>query len=407
MYSTYSKALFVILLSFFLLPQSAFAGSLSFSPASGDYSVGQTFTVRVLASSYDAINAASALVNFPPQKLRVVSIAKSPSILTLWVQEPSFSNTAGTVSFEGVVPNPGFTGGSGAMLSITFKVLAEGVATVKFSSGSLLANDGEGTNVASSMNSANFTFTPAVDEPDVEVTPKKVVPVPTPAVSATPSSQTEPQVVESIKAPIITEYPEKLQEGTPLVVKGNTYPNAGVIISLRDTRGQIFTQVAESNNVGDFSILWSSKLDRDTYELTSMVVYRGVRSLASEPHSISIIPTPLTRLKFEIIDYTTLLMVIIVCLAILVLTLLYLFRNFSKFKKKLWKETVEIERDMHEEFDELTTAVRKELRTLEKVKTKRELTQEESMVLEKITRHISRIEKKIDRKIEVVKDDLK
>lgn len=129
------------------------------SPSAGSYLSGKTFPVRVLVSSTaQSINAVSGILSFPQDKLQVVSISKADSILTLWVQEPSFSNTQGTVSFEGVVPNPGFTGSSGRVLTINFKVVAQGEAPIKFSSGSVLANDGNGTNILRNIGTASFSL---------------------------------------------------------------------------------------------------------------------------------------------------------------------------------------------------------------------------------------------------------
>src|SRR4051812_20692477 len=94
------------LLSLFVLPFGAHANTLGLSPDSGSYTVGKTFPVSVyVTSTAQSVNAVSGTLSFPTDKLQVVSISKASSILTLWVSEPSFSNVAGSVSFEGVVPN--------------------------------------------------------------------------------------------------------------------------------------------------------------------------------------------------------------------------------------------------------------------------------------------------------------
>ena len=105
--------------AFFIIgAKAASAASLFLSPASGSYLVGQTFNAAVLVSSPDqAMNAASSRISFPADKLEIISLAKSGSIFSLWVQEPSFSNSAGTVNFEGIVLNPGFIGASGVSQS--------------------------------------------------------------------------------------------------------------------------------------------------------------------------------------------------------------------------------------------------------------------------------------------------
>ena len=108
-----------------------------------------------------ALNAVSGVIAYPQDLLDLVSVSKNQSIISLWVQEPTFSNTSGTVRFEGIVLNPGFIGSNGKIITLTFKVKAKGSASLTFSSGSMLANDGEGTEVPSVKGKGQFTFTEA------------------------------------------------------------------------------------------------------------------------------------------------------------------------------------------------------------------------------------------------------
>jgi len=141
------------------------AASLSFSPTTGSYNIGQTFNVSVRVSSTDqAMNAADGVISFPTDKLEVVSLSKTGSIMSLWVQEPSFSNSAGTINLEGIALNPGFTGALGKMLTITFRAKGVGNAPLTFNSGSVLANDGKGTNIVENLGSAIFAIGSSASE---------------------------------------------------------------------------------------------------------------------------------------------------------------------------------------------------------------------------------------------------
>ncbi len=149
----------VLWLAFFSAGKFAYAANIYFSPSSESYAVGNTFSVAVYVSSADkAMNAVSGVISFPADKLEAVSLSKSGSIIALWVQEPSFLNTAGRVTFEGIVLNPGFTGASGKIITVNFKVKAAGSALLNFSSGSVLANDGQGTNILTSLGNASFNL---------------------------------------------------------------------------------------------------------------------------------------------------------------------------------------------------------------------------------------------------------
>ena len=166
---------FILTVFSVLLPGTVKAASLFFSPTAGSYNVGDTFSASVYVSSADqSMNAASGVVSFPRDKLEVSSISKTGSVITLWVQEPSFSNSAGTINFEGIVLNPGFTGASGKIITINFKVKTGGTALLNFSSGSVLANDGQGTNILATLGGAQFSLGGVV-QPIPETTTPSVV----------------------------------------------------------------------------------------------------------------------------------------------------------------------------------------------------------------------------------------
>lgn len=175
-------AAFLLLLS----PAAASAATLSASPTSSTVSVGDTVSVYVVVSSVDrAMNAVSSTLSFPSDIFEVTSVSKNNSIITLWVQEPSFSNSAGTISFEGVVLNPGFTGASGRVITATLRAKSEGTARLLFSSGSVLANDGQGTEILTGSSGATIT----VGKPSAAPQP---APVPESGASVTITSATHP-----------------------------------------------------------------------------------------------------------------------------------------------------------------------------------------------------------------------
>jgi hypothetical protein len=150
------------------------AATLNMSPYSGTYNVGDSFSVSVtINSTTQASNAVDGVVSFPIDKLQIVSVSKENSIINLWAEEPTFSNSAGKVYMSGIILNPGFSGSAGKILKINFKVAKAGNAAVVFSSGSILANDGLGTNILTSFNSAQFTLlNQGVNKTPVQTPPK-------------------------------------------------------------------------------------------------------------------------------------------------------------------------------------------------------------------------------------------
>ncbi len=143
----------------FVLLRIAMAADFYLSPNSNSYSVGQTFSVTVYVSSpQQALNAVSGIISFPADKLQVTGLSKSGSLISTWVEEPSFDNNSGTINFEGVIFNPGYQGREGKILTINFKTKSSGTASLVFSSGSILANDGQGTNIIDGLGSAQFVI---------------------------------------------------------------------------------------------------------------------------------------------------------------------------------------------------------------------------------------------------------
>ncbi len=156
--------LFVFLVSL-VATLPAEAATLSLFPGAGSYSIGESFTSYVvLDSPTQAANAISGVVNFPADKLQVVSLTKGATI-DFWVEQPTFSNSQGTVRFEGVTFNPGFSGYGGRVLTVTFRGRVTGEAVLDFQSASILANDGEGTNITDGDRGATITLLAARPAP--------------------------------------------------------------------------------------------------------------------------------------------------------------------------------------------------------------------------------------------------
>ena len=146
------------------LVESVRAQEASFylSPASGNYKVGETFSVTLFINTQGvSINASQAKIIFPPEKLKVINISKSGSIFTLWVQEPIFSNEKGEISFGGGLPSPGYIGEAGKVITIFFQGKSEGEAKIDFKNEIITANDPRGTNVFSFSQGGAYSIFPS------------------------------------------------------------------------------------------------------------------------------------------------------------------------------------------------------------------------------------------------------
>lgn len=152
-----------------VFPKTGVAATLSLSSNTTSVDVGNFFTVNVKANTQGSyINNGEALIQFPTDLLEVISVSKTSSIFSIWVEEPSFSNTTGRVSFNGGIVTPGFIGNSGTLATITFRAKKEGSAVLSFVSGALRENNGFGTDILSSQIGSVIEIKTAVSKPQIQ-----------------------------------------------------------------------------------------------------------------------------------------------------------------------------------------------------------------------------------------------
>ena len=149
----------VLAVSFWLLAFSnayAQTASLYLRPASGTYTVGSIFELGVYINTGGVnANAVKIDIEFPPDKLQVVSPNLGKSIISFWIIQPTFSNSQGIVSFQGGVPSPGINTTDGYVSSIVFRVTNVGQANISIRDTSrVLLADGKGTDVLNSISGA-------------------------------------------------------------------------------------------------------------------------------------------------------------------------------------------------------------------------------------------------------------
>jgi len=257
MVKAYPALVFFLLLVF--VPQVVSAANLSISPAAGNYEVGDHFAIKVMVSSNNVLfNAVSAVVSFPSSMFSVVSVSKANSVLNFWVTEPIANSNV--VKFEGVALG-GFTGYTGTVVTINFRAIKAGTGTVSFQSGQILANDGEGTDITSSLIGATFSIK--------EATPK-TEPTPTPTPQFKPLPTLEPsQPLPTLNAPEI--FLGK-KDGVLSILGTSQYSNTQVLMTFIARDGTKIFILGVSNNDGSFNLSIPNSLKRGTYNATAVMV---------------------------------------------------------------------------------------------------------------------------------------
>lgn len=234
-------------------------------------SVGDKLVLDVKVKSKDqSINAVSGSVIFPADKLRILSVSRDNSILNVWTRDPSVQRNK--ISFEGVILNPGYQGGNGNIVRITFEAINTGEVSISFGDGSVLANDGLGTNILTDMIPTGFDIIGA-GAPDL--------------------AQREPIAISNknnklLALPVITEYSPSIFSKDSLYLKGKGEPNALTKISFEEVSKKSFGEqfmdfiqskkkrltdvLVKNNNQGLFEYITPNNLIAGVYNATPFLV---------------------------------------------------------------------------------------------------------------------------------------
>lgn len=170
----------IILGTALFFASTAEAASLFFTPGTGEFGLNKEISVDLkIDSDGVGVNAGQATIRFPKDMLEVKSVDKTDSAFNFWLEEPSFSNTDGAITFVGGTPY-GISGASIKVLHITFITKSVGISNLTFADSAITASDGSGTNVLSKSSEAAFTITgetvPAVITPPTQIKREPVSP---------------------------------------------------------------------------------------------------------------------------------------------------------------------------------------------------------------------------------------
>lgn len=150
----------LICATFFCFFNEAAATTLEARPLTIVRNTGETFTVSLyVTTSGTAVNAVSGALVFPRDTVDFVSVSREGSVVSIWPEEPVYKDLSdtGSVNFEGVILG-GFSGKEGKIVSVVLRAKKPGVADLKITEASVLANDGLGTNLLATIIPSTLTI---------------------------------------------------------------------------------------------------------------------------------------------------------------------------------------------------------------------------------------------------------
>lgn len=304
-------------LIFLLFPAGASAADLSFGGPSS-VTVGSAISIPIVVSSSDlAINAISAEVSFPSDMFTIRSVKKS-SLISFWTHEPAYSPEAGTASVEGVIFNPGWTGSSATVATLVLVPKRVGTGEISFTHASVLANDGQGTEVIKSSSGKTITVNP---EPAQVPAAKPVVPAPAPEIATSSPATT----TVSYEAPTIGSFTRVVDKDHPLIIVGHTVPGAQVEVLLSSCAeatalaglsaaadcGAATSRSTTAGPDGTFALVWDSDISSGTHSFVVRAFVAGGATPASDPQTVVVQDVTHRSIALLILDDLALLFVVL------------------------------------------------------------------------------------------------
>lgn len=309
-----------------VLPCSALAADLSFGGPSAA-TVGTNVAIPILVDSSDAaMNAVSADVRYPADMLTLTSIAKG-SLISFWTSEPSFSQAAGSATIEGVVFNPGWTGNGGKVVTLNFTPKKAGSATISFSRGSVLANDGQGTDITKRLGEKTIAIAVAPAPKPAPPKPAKETAVATQeAATTTAATSTPPQAP---LPPAISSYTRVVDKDHPFFVSGRAAPLAQVDVllsgcdeglSLAGLSAAAECAEATSRSVsadenGFFVLIWGEDIPAGSYSFSVRATVGGISSAPTAPAEVVVQGEAVRSLALLFLDNLAILFAVLLAAA--------------------------------------------------------------------------------------------
>ena len=210
--------------------------------------------------------------------------------------------------------------------------------------------------------------------------------------------------ISSFEAPIFTEAPERVNSGVIPAIRGVTRSRVHVDVTVRESDREYGVFRTESNDDGVFTFIPDKAFPQGVYEITA---------IATDDNGARSEPSQVLRIIVEEPGYVTIgtiavrALSIIVPLVALVLLLVfgswYLLHTIRRWKRKIMKETLEVEDKLRIEFNAIISHLHANVSAL-KESRKGKLTQAESVLISEIEQDLTNAQTRIQKEIKDIED---
>jgi hypothetical protein len=209
--------------------------------------------------------------------------------------------------------------------------------------------------------------------------------------------------LQTVNVPTITSYSRHVGLGGTFSVSGMTSPKTIIEVALINEDNIIKSERVTSNEKGEYSLAWSGNVPVGAYEMRVRAIDQaGGISEYTDAHVVTFENLALIRTSILIMNWLSLIIVIIVAGVAMVGVLWYGAIAFGRFRRKVHRTMREAENTLKTNVSALRRDVEEFQGLLLKAEKKRALTKEEQSILKKFKKRLQITEDEIEKKLEAV-----
>jgi large-conductance mechanosensitive channel len=210
--------------------------------------------------------------------------------------------------------------------------------------------------------------------------------------------------IEPLPAPTIDNYTEEIRQADTFFASGKTIPEASLTLYIQDKAGQIITAQTTSDKQGSWHIIYENNLDFGRYVAWVKAENKnGFPTEESKKISFLVSPSVFVKIGSFVVNYFTVLASLLF-VALVIIFIIVLLISFVR--KKLRRETIEVETVLRRHFKQLKQEARDDLARLAKIRQADDFKQEKRKIQARLLRRIEEAEKKILKEVKDVEDIL-
>jgi len=212
-------------------------------------------------------------------------------------------------------------------------------------------------------------------------------------------------IIEIIEPPTIIAFPEKLQEGDFLFIKGKSLPNYIVLVYTQKEKDTPTVTEIKTDEKGSWNYIHNIKVTEGIYKVWAK--NRDVRGAISEATTKIVIPVilpPWLQIGKIAIDYLIIIFTLLLLIISVIAIIFYTRYKIFLWQKEIKKETKEASQITDRTFRVLEEEIQKQIEFLDK---KAGLTKREKEIRNKMQEVFDLSKKFISKEIEDIEEKLK